>query len=402
MMNKPLEGIKVLELSTYVAAPIAAKMLGEWGAEVIKIEPVFGDEWRYIGSTLKMPIEPTCNPNYDMENIGKKSVALNLKTTEGLEILHKLLAESDVLITNYRQEALEKLHLTYEELEVTYPKLVFGQVVGYGLKGPDHQKAGFDLTAFFARSGIMIDAVEKDTKPMSTLVAVGDHATGVSLAAGVSAALVKQIRTGKGEKVVSGLYQNSLYLASSHIAASSFGLDYPKSHATAVSPIVNSYQCKDGEWILLAGTSYDKYWQPICTQVFGDQELADNEKYHGVKNMIKHCSEMIEILDQKFLEKDRDEWEQLLNAADIANEKILHWSDTINDEQALVNDYIYTAKYENGVEAKLVNTPVDFNSVEKGPFKRASTLGEDSIEVLRSIGYSQEQINEMKTNKVVK
>lgn len=401
-MSKPLEGIKVLELSTYVAAPIAAKMLGEWGADVIKLEPVYGDEWRYIGATLKMPIDPECNPNYDMENIGKKSVALNLKSPDGIEILHKLLAESDVLITNYRQEALEKLHLTYEELHEKYPRLIFGQVVGYGLKGPDSEKAGFDLTAFFARSGIMIDAVEKDTKPMSTLVAVGDHATGVSLAAGVSAAIVKQVRTGEGEKVVSGLYQNSLYLSSSHIAASSFGLEYPVSHATAVSPIVNSYQCKDGEWILLAGTSYDKYWVPICKQVFNDEELAANEKYHGVRNMIKHCSEMIEILDQKFLEKDRDEWEQLLNAADIANEKVLHWSDTLNDEQALANEYIYTAKYDDGVEAKLVNTPVDFSSVKKESFKRASKLGEDSEDILLTLGYSAQQIDEMKKNKVIK
>lgn len=401
-MSKPLEGVKVLELSTYVAAPIAAKMLGEWGAEVIKVEPVFGDEWRYIGATLKMPIEPDCNPNYDMENMGKKSIALNLKTKEGLDILYKLLADSDVLITNYRQEALEKLNLTYEQLHELYPRLVFGQVVGYGLKGPDSGKPGFDLTAFFARSGIMIDAVEKDTKPMSTLVAVGDHATGVSLAAGVNAALVKQCRTGVGEKVVSGLYQNSLYLSSSHIAASSFGLEYPVSHATAVSPIVNSYKCKDGEWILLAGTSYDKYWEPICRQVFEDDELADREEFHGVRNMIAHCEEMIEILDDKFLQKDRDEWEALLNKADIANEKILHWSDTVNDEQAIANEYIYTAKYENGLEAKLVNTPVDFGSFGKDEFKRASKIGEDSADVLASLGFDQAQIEEMKTNKVIK
>lgn len=401
-MEKPLERIKVLELSTYVAAPIAAKMLGDWGAEVIKVEPIFGDEWRYIGATLKMPIESECNPNYDMENMGKQSIALNLKTKSGVEVLHKLLADSDVLITNYRQEALEKLNLTYEQLHEIYPRLVFGQVVGYGLKGPDSSKAGFDLTAFFARSGIMIDAVEKDTKPMSTLVAVGDHATGISLAAGVSAALVKQARSGEGEKVVSGLYQNSLYLSSSHIAASSFGLEYPVSHATAVSPIVNSYKCKDGEWILLAGTSYDKYWDPICRQVFKDDDLAENENYHGVRNMIKHCSEMIEILDHKFAEKDRDEWEQLLNAADIANEKILHWSDTINDQQALANNYIYTAKYKNGVEAKLVNTPVDFESVKKSEFKRASKIGEDNEQVLSQLGYSQAEIEDMKLNKVIK
>ncbi|WOO88011.1 CoA transferase [Mollicutes bacterium LVI A0039] len=401
-MTKPLEGIKIIELSTYVAAPIAAKILGEWGAEVIKVEPLHGDEWRYIGATLKMPTEPECNPNYDMENVGKKSIALNLKTEEGIKVLHELLASADGIITNYRSEALEKLHLTYEEIHEKYPKIVFGQVVGYGLRGPDSNKAGFDLTAFFARSGLMIDPVEKDTKPMSTLVAVGDHATGISLAAGVCAALVKQFRTGEGEKVVSGLYQNSLYLSSSHIAAAGFGLEYPVSHATAVSPIVNSYQCKDGSWILIAGTSYDLYWDKMCRMVLQDEELANTEKYHGVRNMIQHREEMIKILDAKFLEEDRDEWERRLNAADIANEKILHWKDTITDEQALANEYIYTAKYENGVEANLVNTPVDFGSFGRDEFKRASMIGEDGAAILKDLGYAQEDIEKMQEAKVTK
>lgn len=401
-MRKPLEGIKVVELSTYVAAPVAAKMLCEWGAEVIKVEPHFGDEWRYIGATLSMPIEPKCNPTYDLENMGKKSIALNLKSEEGLEVLHKLLAESDVLVTNYRQEALEKLHLTYEELHALYPKLVFGQVVGYGPKGPDKGKAGFDLTAFFARSGIMIDAVEKDTKPMPPMVAVGDHATGISLAAGISAALVKQVRTGEGDKVVSGLYQNSLYLCATHIAALGFGLDYPKSHASAVSPIVNSYQCKDGEWILLAGTNYDKCWDLICREVFQDEELANNENYQGVRNMLQHTPEIIKILDAKFLERNRDEWEELLNKCDIANEKVLHWTDTVNDEQALVNDYIYPVQYENGVEAKLVNTPIDFDSFERDEFKPSASIGENGVDILTSLGYDKDQIEGMKANKVLK
>lgn len=401
-MSKPLEGIKVVELSTYVAAPIAAKMLGEWGAEVIKVEPLFGDDWRYIGATLNMPVEPDCNPNYDLENMGKKSIALNLKTEEGLEILHKLLADSDVLVTNYRQEALEKLNLTYEQLHALYPKLVFGQVVGYGPKGPDSGKAGFDLTAFFARSGLMIDAVEKDTKPMPPLVAVGDHATGVSLAAGINAALIKQVRTGEGDKVVSGLYQNSLYLCSTHIAALGFGLQYPVSHDSAVSPIVNSYKCKDGEWILLAGTNYDKYWDLICREVLQDEELANNESYHGVRNMLKHAPEIISILDSKFLERNRDEWELLLNKSDVANEKILHWSDTVTDEQALLNEYIYPVTYDNGVEAKFVNTPVDFGSFEKDEFKPSSKIGEDGEDILIKLGYGNEQIESMKANKVLK
>lgn len=211
-MEKPLSGIKVIELSTYVAAPVAAKMLGEWGAEVIKIEPHFGDEYRVIGHTLGMPVSSEQNPCFDLENTNKKFISLNLKTEQGREVLKKLLKESNGMITNYRPEALNKLGLDYEDVKKINPAIVYGQVVGYGLNGPDKDKPGFDLTAFFARSGIMLDTVERGTSPMNTLVAVGDHATGVSLVAGMCAGFTKQAISGVGEKIVSGLYQNSLFL----------------------------------------------------------------------------------------------------------------------------------------------------------------------------------------------
>lgn len=399
-MERPLEGIKVVELSTYVAAPVAAKMLGEWGADVIKVEPPFGDEYRYIGATLRMPIEPQCNPNYDLENSGKRSLALNLKSEAGFEVLDKLLAGADVLITNYRPEALIKLGLDYDTLKVKYPKLVYAQVVGYGLKGPDREKPGFDLTSFFARSGIMIDAVEKDTAPMSTMVAVGDHVTGTALVSGVCAALYKQAKTGQGDLIVSGLYQNSLYICSSMIAAAEYGAVYPISHEEAVSPLVNSYQCKDGEWILLAGTSYDKYWEPFCLEILERPDLL--KAYAGVPNMLKFKKEMIALLDQTFASEDRDYWEHKLIKADIANEKVLHWIDVKDDEQAIANNYIERVEYDNGKVANLVNTPVDFGSFEKDKYQPSAMLGEHSEQILSELGYAEDVITSLRMEKIIK
>ncbi len=401
-MDKPLSGLKIIELSTYVAAPISAKMLGEWGADVIKVEPHFGDEYRVIGRTLGMPTSDDQNPCFDLENTNKKFISLNLKSEKGYELLLELIKDADGLITNYRPEALTKLKLNYEDLKEINPRLVYGHVIGYGLQGPDKDKAGFDLTAFFARSGLMLDPVERGTSPMNTLVAVGDHATGVSLAAGMCAGLVKQARTGKGEKVVSGLYQNSLYLCSSMIAGSKYGVNYPIKRTEALSPLVNSYQCKDGEWILLAGTSYDFYWDKVARQVFKDEELANNEKYQGVMNMVKHNKEMIALFDEKFKTKNRDEWEALLNAADVANEKILHWTDVLEDEQAKVNGYIYEAEYANGQKSTLVSTPVDFDSVEKVNFKPTSGVGSHTDEVLEGLGYTKEQIQALRESKEIK
>ncbi len=401
-MGKPLAGIKVVELSTYVAAPVAAKMLAEWGAEVIKIEPHFGDEYRVIGATLGMPIKEEQNPCFDLENTHKKFISLNLKTPEGYEVFKKLIGEVNGIITNYRPEALSKLNLTYEDLCEINPSIVYGHVIGYGLQGPDKDKAGFDLTSFFARSGIMIDTVERGTSPMSTLVAVGDHATGVSLAAGMCAGFTKQALTGEGEKVVSGLYQNSLFLCGSMIAGTKYGIDYPIKRTEAISPLVNSYKCQDGEWLLLAGTSYDLYWDRMARNVLGDEELANNEKYHGVQNMVKYSQEMIAILDEKFKTKPRNEWEDLLNANDIANEKILHWSDVLTDEQAIANGYIYDVEYENGNTSTLVSTPVDFDSVPKIDFTPTKGVGADTDEVLVGLGYSTEEIANLKAGKQIK
>ncbi len=401
-MVKPLEGIKVIELATYIAAPVTAKMLGEWGAEVIKIEPHFGDEYRVIGQTLQMPTDDLQNPCFDLENEGKRLISLNLKTQEGLEILNKLIKQSDCLITNYRPEALEKLHMTYEEVSKLNPKIVYGQLVGYGLKGMDSSKAGFDLTAFFARSGIMIDMAEKDTAPLSPVVGFGDHATGLALTSGVLAAIIKQIRTGEGEKVISGLYQTSLYLSGSMIAGSEYGVDYPITRTKPLTPLVNTYKCKDEKWILLSGTSYDHYWDNFCRNVLKDENLANEEKYQGVRNMIGKQEEMTAILDKIFLTKTRDEWEELLNKADIANEKILHWKDVLKDEQAWANEYLYEANYENGNKSTLVRTPVDFGSFKKEEFSFTPKIGADTKEVLKELNYTDEEIERLQNEKKIK
>ncbi len=393
---KPLEGVRVIEMSTYVAAPVAAKMLADWGAEVIKVEPISGDVYRIIGRTLRMPVGEKYNPCFDLENANKKGFALNLKTKEGQDILRNLLKTANALITNYRPDAQEKLKLTYEEISKEFPSLVYGIVTGYGDKGPDKDKPGYDLTAFLARSGMMLDSVDKNGAPMSVLAAVGDHITGASLASGVCAALYKQKATGKGDKVTVGLYQTALFAYSSMISGTYHDLKYPIDRFTSPSPIVNSYKCKDGEWLLLAATNFDADWKKVCVEVLGRQDLAENPDYQGVMNMIKNTSKMVGILDEIFLTKDRDEWCKLLDKADVANEKILHFKDVLKDKQAWDNNYLREVEYENGEKSVLVNTPVTFNSVGEPAYKRAPEIGEDNQSILESLGYSDDEIKKLK------
>ncbi len=401
MNNKPLAGVKVIEMSTYIAAPVSAKMLADWGAEVIKVEPANGDVYRYIGQTLRMPVTPEQNPCFDLENGNKKTISIDMRTEDGQKVLRKLLATANVLITNYRPEALKKLRLTYEELSEEFPSLVYGIVTGYGEEGPDKDKPGFDLTAFLARSGMMRDVADKNGPPMSIVPAIGDHTTGLALANGICAALYKQQATGQGDKVVAGLYQSALFVQSTVITGSYHGLSYPISHSTSPSPIVNTYKCKDGEWLLLSATNFATDWAKVC-KVIGRPELIEDERYNTVMGMIKHTPEMTTILDEAFITKTRDEWEALCEQADIANEKVLHWKDVLEDEQAWANNYLREVEYANGEKSVLVNTPVTFNSVGTPDFTPAPAIGANTDEVLAEIGYTQEELDELREKKLIK
>jgi len=169
MDNKALlKGVRVVELSSFVAAPCCAKLLGDWGAEVIKIEPLGGDGIRVMGGTFKSPYTDDENPMFELENGNKKGISVNVKTKEGVEVLHKLLEKSDIFVTNVREQALAKIGLTYDQLKDAFPGLIHAHILGYGEEGPLKDKPGFDYTAYFARGGVSHSLMEKGTSPCNT------------------------------------------------------------------------------------------------------------------------------------------------------------------------------------------------------------------------------------------
>ena len=201
---KPLAGITVVELATFVAAPYATRAMADWGANVIKIEPPKGDPMRMMGGLLNMPTDNEHeNPAYDQQNANKKGIVLNLKHPDGMATLHRLLETADVFVTNNREDALERMGLSYEQLSARYPALVYGQVSGYGENGPDKDRPGFDFTAYYARGGISGTLYEKGTSPLLTVAAFGDQQVSLALLSGVCAALFNAKRTGRGRRSAS-------------------------------------------------------------------------------------------------------------------------------------------------------------------------------------------------------
>lgn len=339
IMHKPLDGVKVVDFTLYAAGPAAGRMMAEWGADVIHVEPLTGDPMRYTGVILGTPIEEDLNPIWNFFNSNKRGLALDLKKPEGAEIMDKLIAQADVFITSYRTKALQKLGLDYETLSKKYPGLVWGQINGFGDLGPDRDNPGFDIVAFWARSGAMIDMTEKDTAPIGGSFAFGDNTTACSLAAGVCAALCGKARTGKGQKVMVSLLGQAIWNMGCLLASTQFGDEYPKSRKTPGMPLINSYRCKDGEWVYIALVEHERYYNTLC-KVFGRDDLIDNPRYCKPEKARNFSAEMTTLFDAEFAKYDQDEIVEMLTKADIAHSRVQHVVEIVSDPQVLANQYI--------------------------------------------------------------
>lgn len=402
MDNKALlKGVRVVELSSFVAAPCCAKLLGDWGAEVIKIEPLGGDGIRVMGGTFKSPCTDEENPMFELENGNKKGISVNVKTKEGVEIIHKLLAKADIFITNVREQALSKIGLTYDQLKDEFPALIHAHILGYGENGPLKDKPGFDYTAYFARGGVSQSLMEKGTSPCNTAAAFGDHYAGVSLTAGILAALYKKQMTGEGDRVTVSLYHTALYGMGMMITTAQYGNKMPISRANPNSPLMTTYKCKDGKWIQLALIQYNK-WLPKFCNVINRPEIMEDERFNDIKVMPLHVDEMVEIVGEAMLEKTLDEWSALLEEADLPFEKVQSCEDILEDEQAWANDFLFKTKYANGNEGVLVNGPVKFKTMGIKEYTPAPRVGEHTEEVLKELGYTEEEILNMVNSQVVK
>lgn len=400
--EKPLHGITVVELALFVAAPSAARMLADWGAEVIKIESPKGDPMRYMGRLVSMPIDNEKeNPAYDQQNSGKKGIILNLKTEEGQEAMHRLLAKADVFITNNRQDALERMSLSYEQLSVRYPALVYGQVSGYGEKGPDKDKPGYDFTAYYARGGISGTLYEKGTSPLLTVAGFGDTQVGLCMASGICAALLKAQRTGQGEKVSVSIYQTAVFCMGHLIASSQYGKNpYPRSRMDISNPLQNAYETKDGRWIQGAVNDFDNQFSNVC-RLIGREDLTENESYRDFEKVKHHSRPLIEELDKTFRQKNIDEWMEIFKAADMPFDKEMLWEEILKDPQAWADDILchvegYPERDGMGTARTLIRTPVKFKEAGLSEYKKGPRIGEHTAEILEALGYAEEEIRKMK------
>ena len=261
---KGLEGIKVVELTGYVAAPACPRILGEMGATIYKIEPFSGDEYRTNGPGFGMQKTDIDDPAFDLASMNKEFLSVNLKDPEGAAFVEKLLADADVMVTSFRDNALKKLGLDYEAVHARHPHLVWAQMRGYGEYGPERDSKGFDTTAYGARGGFFASLPQADNfQPINWPAAIGDWNASMALTAGVLGALVRKDRTGEGDKVTVNLYHCALWAMQIMLASTQFGDKWPKSRYNVTCPTNNSYRTKDDVWFMICYGSYDIFYDHV-------------------------------------------------------------------------------------------------------------------------------------------
>ncbi len=398
-----LKGVRVVDLTTYAAAPGAGRMMADWGADVIKVEGFSGDPMRQFGDQMGVPATTDENPIWELENGNKRGVAFNLKTEKGLESMMKLLATADIFITNVRMKSLEKMGLDYESLAPKFPKLVWGHISGYGVYGKEAPRPGYDVVSFWARGGSLVDMAPKGQPPVTSPYGVGDHTTSLVLLAGVLAALAKAKATGKGEKIETSLYSTAIWVNSLMVISTQYGDQWPKDRYLPSSPLGTSYCCKDGEYITLTILAYERYWKAFCEALEIPESIINDDRYNNLISAKKpeNSRALVKTLEEAFAKKDRDYWAARLEAADIAFERSSHYGDVAKDQQAKDNHFIIPFKAQNGKEFMLPMSPIQFIGNEAVDSAHAPQIGEHTDEVLKELGYSDEQIAEMKAEKAV-
>jgi len=401
-----LDGVKVVELASWTFVPSAGVALSDWGADVVKVEDTRGgDPGRslVVGGLVKENSRTGQDFMLELGNRGKRSIGLNLKSEQGLEIFKKLVSEADVFLTNWLPAALERLKIDLDELRAANPKLIVAQGTGQGTEGPDASAAGYDSTSYFARSGYSFSLSAPDSiVPFRQTPALGDLPAGLTLAGGVLGALYHRERTGEALPVEVSLLAQALWtIAPDVTAADFFDVEVvPKPELGAsFNALANPYKTSDGRWIQLTFLQPDKNWAAFARRV-GLPELAEDERFTPAQNLFKNNAELTEILNAHFASQPYAHWVEVLKDETGAWSPIKSPKEALDDPQTDANGYFIRNKAENGVEYRQVAPPIRFNKETPAP-SSAPEYAEHTEQVLLELGYEWPQIIEAKDGGIV-
>jgi CoA:oxalate CoA-transferase len=403
-MTMPLDGIRVIDWTIWQQGPVCSVMLGDLGADVIKVEErVGGDPGR--GVLRAQGLDLTDRPNFYFEanNRNKRSITVDLKTPEGVEIVRRLADGADVFVQNFRQGVAARLGLDATTLRTRNPRLVYASATGYGPLGPDSGDPSFDYLGL-ARSGIMLSAGEPDDDPLAIAGGIADQMGAVMLAYGVLAALLAREKTGAGQEVDASHLGSMAWLQGLGLSARlMLGRALPRTpRAYATNPLWNHYRCADGEWIALAMLQSDRYWPALC-DALGIPDAAADERFATLLDRMMNAGDCVARLDAAFATKSRAEWLDILRKGGDFIFCVVNSVDQLPDDvQMQVNGYVAPFEHPAFGPTQVVGLPVGLSETPGSIRRPAPEFGQHTEEILTELlGYSWDEVGRLRDRNVI-
>jgi crotonobetainyl-CoA:carnitine CoA-transferase CaiB-like acyl-CoA transferase len=384
-------GLKVVDLASFIAGPSAAVILSDFGAEVIKVEPPSGDYWRH---GHQIPPQPQADDAYPwhLANRNKRGLALDLKSAGAQPVLERLVKWADVLIVNTPHPARKRLKLEYDDVALWNPRLIYADITGFGDKGPDADLPGFDITSYWARSGLLSMTRDVDLPPTWPVAGSGDNATAVGLYSAIVTALYRREHTGKGSYVTTSLLAEGVWSASVSIQAALAGAKFYGLHDRRhpANAALNVYRSADDTWFVLLVTP-DKL--VALAQAIGRTDLLKDSRFSEPARLLANMPELTTILDDVFAAEPMAHWYEAFNRARITFGAVRGPQEVIDDPQLEANGIVVPLEGAGGKLTSTISSPIQVHGVTKVPARRAPDIGEHNDEILRQLGFSVAEID---------
>ncbi len=400
----PLEGIKVIELATWAVVPCACEIMGDWGADVIKIEhPSGGDPTRGWAGPGWLPPSSPVGIGWIADNRSKRSISLDVSKELGREIAYKLVEKADIFASNLQEPSLQRIGMEYEKLKQINSKLIYAHLTGYGREGPNWEKPGYDYSAFWASSGIMSLIGEAGTPPAFQRPAMGDHMATGYLLAGIIAALRARDTQGIGQRVDVTLMGTAMWIADWQTQATLLTNQDAKqvSQKELPNPMFNIYQAKDGRWFMFAMLFLpDRLWPPFC-RALGIEHLEHDHRFETTEKRAEHCKELISIIGEIIASKTSKEWAPIFDKHGLIWAYVHTIKSAIEDPQTEANQFVVEVEHPELGKIKMVNSPVAFSQTPSSPSMPPPLLGQHTENILLELGYNWDDIITLKDREVI-